>query len=718
MPPEWGVRCKKAPEFEFKAGCARAHHTLVEYKNELWLFGGTEVESHGRPQNAVWKYNLEKSRWSMVEVEGKLPPRREGHTAVVHKRAMYVFGGHKGLSFAADFIKFDFGSLTWSKVNDGVHSRPAAPRFGHAAVVASERMWVVGGFLREVPPALMAAYSFTRDAWIHHEDPPGISPHLHTQPAVAAFGSSLYVFGIFPDAARSLDVAVYDTAAERWRVTAPAGPVPRPAWACATGSRLAAPVHAARRGAVLFFRGKRQVRRPSAGGGGPAEAPTPEIVGFDLVSERWEMLPVGGTPFPTVSPPSEYEVRYRTVCLSGDRILVCGGVSPAEHTMTSLQFVPADEVHRAAPASPPRGRRRAAKKRHVPRTVPPVSVTPAAAGAVAVLGATDRGPPEPSGFSPLQIGSLRFGSPLARAPRRPAGSGGTEAGQRTPPPFALSLRPPSCRTLPPSCSSVSSVPIEGDTPQPQHPEFRPTQRSSDCTSPRGSAGPPGRLRADVCLVPFVKELSIPACLSPKTANAPVVRLKTTDDEKAWQDTVYKAQLQFLFEANEACRQDELRRKDVARVIAAKEDRLNLRVELADRKPKVDRKQTTMLPGHAPSPYDADADLLEWKMGCDVIVKRSDVHLQGDPEPLPAQETLASSSSPRLKRLVLGAKLAGKMTGCSPTAEFVPAPTRSLCDGFHFRRSRVVLRNILAELDACSVSQLLLPSQSQKEGTAS
>jgi N-acetylneuraminic acid mutarotase len=78
------------------------------------------------------------NRWRMMpECAEFVGPRRTKHTMVAYKDAVYVFGGDKGKSMLNDLLRFDVKEKSWGRaVSNGT---PPAPRYHHSAVVHGAR---------------------------------------------------------------------------------------------------------------------------------------------------------------------------------------------------------------------------------------------------------------------------------------------------------------------------------------------------------------------------------------------------------------------------------------------------------------------------------------------------------------------------------------------------------------------------------------------------
>lgn len=102
----------------------RQGHTCVPYQQSMILFGGYS----GQPVGDMWfldtstKYycfstsnlSIAKLRWTRFEPTGAKPGKRTGHTAVIIKDKMYIFGGETGLKCANDLWVFDICNYSFS----------------------------------------------------------------------------------------------------------------------------------------------------------------------------------------------------------------------------------------------------------------------------------------------------------------------------------------------------------------------------------------------------------------------------------------------------------------------------------------------------------------------------------------------------------------------------------------------------------------------------
>jgi hypothetical protein len=124
----------------------RTGHTLVTYKDNFYIFGGTDGQYH---YNDTWEYNTQTGQWSELLCSGFIPVAREGHAATVVDDVMYVFGG-RGVDGK------DLEDLTAFKITGAEnvagrwfmfqHMGPTlSGRCGHAMATWQSKVYVLGG---------------------------------------------------------------------------------------------------------------------------------------------------------------------------------------------------------------------------------------------------------------------------------------------------------------------------------------------------------------------------------------------------------------------------------------------------------------------------------------------------------------------------------------------------------------------------------------------
>jgi len=128
---------------------ALTEHTGVVYKDNMFIFGGNGglVENYS---NTILSYPLPYKPDSVFTSLGNLqgaPTARSGHTAVVYKDSMYIFGGWNGHTSLGDFYSYNFEMKSWKKL-DSNGTIPSKRRM-HSAIVYKDNMYLFGGFDEE-----------------------------------------------------------------------------------------------------------------------------------------------------------------------------------------------------------------------------------------------------------------------------------------------------------------------------------------------------------------------------------------------------------------------------------------------------------------------------------------------------------------------------------------------------------------------------------------
>ncbi|XP_059151978.1 uncharacterized protein LOC131938099 [Physella acuta] len=136
-------------------------HTMVSYKSQLLIFGGTFHDS--LEEIPLWIYNPDLAvlrKW--YDPSAAQPSGRREHSAVVYKNTMFIYGGFLDHSGSTDeFWAFDIDEEEW--VN--VHHRKPGKRHGHVAVVFSNSMWLHGGMRELTALSDLWTYHFSLCKW-------------------------------------------------------------------------------------------------------------------------------------------------------------------------------------------------------------------------------------------------------------------------------------------------------------------------------------------------------------------------------------------------------------------------------------------------------------------------------------------------------------------------------------------------------------------------
>ena len=89
------------------------------------------------------KYNI---RWSNVVTNGESPSQRTDHTVVLYDGSIYVFAGYDGRIRYNDLWKCTLKGHKYKWKQIFAEGTQPLNRFGHAAVVCQNSMFVIGGW--------------------------------------------------------------------------------------------------------------------------------------------------------------------------------------------------------------------------------------------------------------------------------------------------------------------------------------------------------------------------------------------------------------------------------------------------------------------------------------------------------------------------------------------------------------------------------------------
>ncbi|KAI3363048.1 hypothetical protein L3Q82_011708 [Scortum barcoo] len=121
----------------------RYGHTAVLLDDIIYLWGGRN-DTEGAC-NVLYAFDINTHRWFTPKISGTVPGARDGHSACVLGKAMYIFGGYEQLAdcFSNDIHKLDTTTMVWSLIN--ARGTPARWRDFHSATIIGTKMFVFGG---------------------------------------------------------------------------------------------------------------------------------------------------------------------------------------------------------------------------------------------------------------------------------------------------------------------------------------------------------------------------------------------------------------------------------------------------------------------------------------------------------------------------------------------------------------------------------------------
>ena len=182
---------------------ARTDHTVVLYDGSIYVFAGYD----GRQRfNDLWRCTLKdkKFKWKQVQTAGTQPLNRFGHAAVVCNNSMFVIGGWNGHDTMDDIYQYSFPSKLWFEIRRLKGVRPK-PRYRHSAVVMNSTIFIFGGVdTSQQRFNDLFSYEVENRKW-SCIDTTGVVPQQRTFHKTVIFNNIMYVVGGF-DGTRLNDV--------------------------------------------------------------------------------------------------------------------------------------------------------------------------------------------------------------------------------------------------------------------------------------------------------------------------------------------------------------------------------------------------------------------------------------------------------------------------------------------------------------------------------
>lgn len=208
-------------------------HTLVEYNEQLYLFGGQVSASNN--EQSFWKLDLATSEWQSLSVKSsKLgahlrPTNRRGHSAVIYNNSMYIYGGFEDFRGSSNQLwEYQLANQRWELRNlSSSSANHPEPRHSHSSIVYGDSMYVYGGLSNLKPLSDLWRWSWPEKRWFK-EKTRGSSPgQLHGHTAIEAFGS-MFVFGGERKGRATRSLWRLNLSNMSWQKIRPKGPQPNP----------------------------------------------------------------------------------------------------------------------------------------------------------------------------------------------------------------------------------------------------------------------------------------------------------------------------------------------------------------------------------------------------------------------------------------------------------------------------------------------------------
>lgn len=120
---------------------AREGHASVVFKGKMWITGGVDFFNHQKRFNDVW-YSEDGKNWTEATANAPWAARYD-HSLVVYKDQMWLIGGMtNGYKTYKDVWSSEDG-INWMLVTD---NPPWPDRHGHVSFDYKGLMWIIGGW--------------------------------------------------------------------------------------------------------------------------------------------------------------------------------------------------------------------------------------------------------------------------------------------------------------------------------------------------------------------------------------------------------------------------------------------------------------------------------------------------------------------------------------------------------------------------------------------
>lgn len=206
-------------------------HTAVAYKDCIYVFGG-EVGFSSATETPLWVYNVKSNTWRKVRGQKgvSVPKGRRGHSALVHKGSMLLYGGYQDLRGSSNELwAFHFETESWHLFSptcpSDSSSRPSG-RHKHSAVLHDEAMWIYGGMTDLQERGDFWRWDTVSKIWSNIKTKSNPGP-LHSH-AGCKLPSSMLIFGGESNGQPSNELWRFHFATEAWEKLQFAGTRPQP----------------------------------------------------------------------------------------------------------------------------------------------------------------------------------------------------------------------------------------------------------------------------------------------------------------------------------------------------------------------------------------------------------------------------------------------------------------------------------------------------------
>ncbi|ESL07743.1 hypothetical protein TRSC58_04564 [Trypanosoma rangeli SC58] len=197
--------------------CSRAFHSAVYYDGKIYIFGGC----NGRGRFNKLFSTTEEGNCTQILANGQPPSTRYCHSAVLFEKCMYIFagkcGGRNSNRRLSDLYLFDFRKNAWMECPQ--HGDPPTPRSAHAAFTCGRNMIMFGGrSARGECCEDMYMYNYDTCMWRQIESPNSASFFGRARNSVVVHHGRVVVFGGWNGKKKLNDLFTYHVDANTFEV--------------------------------------------------------------------------------------------------------------------------------------------------------------------------------------------------------------------------------------------------------------------------------------------------------------------------------------------------------------------------------------------------------------------------------------------------------------------------------------------------------------------
>ena len=193
----------------------------------LYFFGGYQ-RKRGQYFNDLFYFDLDTKTWSGIETQGEAPSPRTDHTVVLYDGSLYVFAGYDGRNRYNDLFRCTLKKQKYKWKMVQTEGTQPLNRFGHAAVVCNNSMFVIGGWNGHDTMDDIYQYSFPSNLWFEIRRLKGVRPKPRYRHSAVVMNKTIFIFGgVDTNQQRFNDLFSYEVENRKWSAVETTGPTPQ-----------------------------------------------------------------------------------------------------------------------------------------------------------------------------------------------------------------------------------------------------------------------------------------------------------------------------------------------------------------------------------------------------------------------------------------------------------------------------------------------------------